>query len=649
MQFVWFAAVLAFASAAQASDSAAFFEAVRNSDLPFLQTKLTKADLGIRDRRGATLLMHAAAFGNVETMRLLLEKGADPNAVNQFNATALHWAARDPEKVRLLVNRGANVNVRSTQGRTPLMVACLRPGGSETVGLLLKRGADVSIRDNRGDTALGLAAGTGDQKTVQMLLARGADPNAPTVRGESALYLATRSRSEAVIRLLVKRGADVRLATTDAPKVKHGTLGFVGITPLHRAAAFGPPEAVRDLLQAGANRDAADGRGLTPLMFAVATDYPNLRTVELLLRAGADVNMRDKTGETVLDWAEKFRHPGVLTLLKKARAVSGVPYSRPVRPEPAGNPDAAIARSLALLQKTSTEFFAQSGCVGCHHQPLLVRAWKAARKAGIPVDEAAAAEHLKTMRAQWLSSQEEFLQSMNPGGGPNRLAENLLGLEAAGYKPDTMTDSAVVDLAEAQRPDGSWFANEEQPRPPLTESDIASTARAVRALRAYGPPARAREFDARIARARRWLNKAKITTTEDATLRLMGLVWAGAPRQELQKAMDPVLKLQRPDGGWAFNPWLESDAYSTGVALTALSESKTVAADDPRIRRATSFLLSTQYPDGSWYVRSRAIKFQPYFESGFPYGHDQWISVAATAWAVQGLASFTSQPVTARR
>ena len=49
-------------------------------------------------------------------------------------------------------------------------------------------------------------------------------------------------------------------------------------------------------------------------------------------------------------------------------------------------------------------------------------------------------------------------------------------------------------------------------------------------------------------------------------------------------------------------------------------------------------MVSTQFPDGSWHVRSRAIKFQPYFESGFPFGHDQWISVAATAWAAQALA-----------
>jgi hypothetical protein len=60
---------------------------------------------------------------------------------------------------------------------------------------------------------------------------------------------------------------------------------------------------------------------------------------------------------------------------------------------------------------------------------------------------------------------------------------------------------------------------------------------------------------------------------------------------------------------------------------------------EPALKRGSAFLVGTQREDGSWYVRSRAMKIQPYFESGFPYGHDQWISHAATAWATMGLAA----------
>jgi hypothetical protein len=105
----------------------------------------------------------------------------------------------------------------------------------------------------------------------------------------------------------------------------------------------------------------------------------------------------------------------------------------------------------------------------------------------------------------------------------------------------------------------------------------------------------------------------------------------------LAKPAREVIDLQRKDGGWGGNPYLGSDAFSTGEALVALLESKAALPSTAAVRRGLDFLLSTQYPDGSWYVRSRAIKFQPYFESGFPFGHDQWISTAATAWAAQAL------------
>jgi len=54
-------------------------------------------------------------------------------------------------------------------------------------------------------------------------------------------------------------------------------------------------------------------------------------------------------------------------------------------------------------------------------------------------------------------------------------------------------------------------------------------------------------------------------------------------------------------------------------------------------QRGLDFLLCTQFEDGSWHVKSRAFGFQPYFESGFPHGHDQWISAAASSWATMAL------------
>ena len=61
-------------------------------------------------------------------------------------------------------------------------------------------------------------------------------------------------------------------------------------------------------------------------------------------------------------------------------------------------------------------------------------------------------------------------------------------------------------------------------------------------------------------------------------------------------------------------------------------------------RIGAAYLLKTQQPDGSWHVKSRAVKFQPYFESGFPYGHDQWISASATAWATVAISGGIKGP-----
>ena len=155
----------------------------------------------------------------------------------------------------------------------------------------------------------------------------------------------------------------------------------------------------------------------------------------------------------------------------------------------------------------------------------------------------------------------------------------------------------------------------------------------------YGIPARQAELDDRIARARAWLLQSHPKTTDDLAMLLAGLSWTGAPKTEIRSAAEALIAQQRADGGWGGNPNLPSDAFATGEALYALRESGELTAADSVHQRSVQYLVRTQYPDGSWYVRSRAVKLQPYFESGFPFGHDQWISAAATAYASMALAA----------
>jgi squalene cyclase len=109
----------------------------------------------------------------------------------------------------------------------------------------------------------------------------------------------------------------------------------------------------------------------------------------------------------------------------------------------------------------------------------------------------------------------------------------------------------------------------------------------------------------------------------------------------VQKAARDLLKEQGSDGGWAQTPSLPRDAYATGQSLVALKEAGVVTPADAAYKRGAQFLMNTQGEDGSWYVRSRSIPFQPYFDSGFPYGPDQFISAAATNWATMALLPLT--------
>src|SRR5262245_58406384 len=95
---------------------------------------------------GSTPLMYAALYGDSDSVRRLLESGADPNMRNDAGATALMWAVDEPQKTRLLLDRGADANARSGDGATPLMIASGRFGSSAVIKLLLDRGADPSAK-----------------------------------------------------------------------------------------------------------------------------------------------------------------------------------------------------------------------------------------------------------------------------------------------------------------------------------------------------------------------------------------------------------------------------------------------------------------------------------------------------------------------
>jgi squalene cyclase len=152
-----------------------------------------------------------------------------------------------------------------------------------------------------------------------------------------------------------------------------------------------------------------------------------------------------------------------------------------------------------------------------------------------------------------------------------------------------------------------------------------------------------------MGRATKWITAVKAGTAEERNTQLLALDCAEVGRGVIERFAKAILALQRPDGGWAQRPGMTSDAYATGQTLFALAKTGSVPVSNASFQKGVRYLLSTQHADGSWYVKSRSPKFQPYFESGFPYGHDQWISSMATGWAATGLAMALPEQVAASR
>jgi hypothetical protein len=400
------------------------------------------------------------------------------------------------------------------------------------------------------------------------------------------------------------------------------------------AAPFGPPAVVKTLLDAGAQVNVQDYRGFTPLMLAVGTDRYNRETVRMLLDRSADTRLKTHAGETALDWANKLSDRQVI----KALGGSVQPVAAVALAQDRPDPRTAVERSLRLLEKTSSQFFVKSGCFACHEQPPTEFAAAAARSKGIAPEEQAARERRLQITSTISAAGPVQLEGPAAIGGADNNLYLVEALVRGGYAPDRITDFLAANLAAAQGADGGWHLPGYS-RTPMQDSDFSRTAMAMRALQTYGTPGRATETKARLGRAKQWLLQAQPVILEDLDMRLAGVAAAGGSAAELRQLAAPILAQQRPDGSWAQRDAFASDAYATGMTLWALAESGVLRPDQNAYRKGVSFLLATQSADGSWHVASRATKFQQYFESGFPYGHDQWISTMATGWAASALAS----------
>ena len=300
---------------------------------------------------------------------------------------------------------------------------------------------------------------------------------------------------------------------------------------------------------------------------------------------------------------------------------------------------AALPRTLKLLQASAAEYTRQRDCFSCHHQALPAMALALADRHGWQVERDEIAAQAQFTVDYFEPRQEKLPQGSGVVGGPYTAGYALATLTAAKRPADATSAALVQYLLKVQEDDGRWRIRAR--RPPLEASHFTATALAVRGLKHHADATEADRAEdniqAAIDKARRWLNETEPVSNEDRIFQLLGLHWSGAERDTITQRGHALLATQQADGGWEQEPGLGSDAYATGQALVALHESGCLSADDPRYRRGVQFLLVAQQEDGSWLVQSRSRPFQTYFESGFPHGKAQFISISATAWAAMAL------------
>jgi ankyrin repeat protein len=307
---------------------------------------------------------------------------------------------------------------------------------------------------------------------------------------------------------------------------------------------------------------------------------------------------------------------------------------------------AAVDRALPSLQRSAATFVARRSCVSCHHNVLPILTLHLARARGFAIDTAVlAAVEGKTFRElRGPNALDEAVQAAALSDPTPNDSFLLMAAQAAGLDSSLTTAMYARRILAWQRA-GHWVTSDF--RPPHSSSLFTATATAIRAIRRYGPEEMRGQSEASIRAARQWLSANVPASTEDASFRLLGLIWAEASRDDIAAARRDLLAFQKKTGGWPQLSEYVPDAYSTGEALFALRESG-MPPTDAVLRRGLGFLLSTQAQDGTWRVKTRmispAVVSPPYFPTGFPYGKDEFLSYAGSSWAVIGLLSALPDP-----
>jgi ankyrin repeat protein len=265
-----------------------------------------RVQLNHKDTNGNTALIKTIEKANDTIASELIAAGADVKVKNNAGEDALKMAVgrRLDSIIPKLIAAGANPNEKYEDGYSLLMVAAyLR--GEKTIPILVAAGADVNQIDEDNVTPLMVAAARGDEDVVKILLDLGASVEVEDITGKTALDYG-RQNEEVV--LLLKTA----LAQSEAKAI---TASDSENTPLMTAVKQGDQNKITQLLNAKVNVNAKNAQGLSALHIAIRNG--DLKTVKLLLKAGAQINTAETNGKTPppLDSAVMGGHIEIAQLL----------------------------------------------------------------------------------------------------------------------------------------------------------------------------------------------------------------------------------------------------------------------------------------------------------------------------------------------
>ena len=267
----------------------------------YLGNKRVRQQVNLLSVKRGSPLLYAMTPGlpsqaAVNTMKKLLDAGADPNLTSVKNVLPIVYAVEklDAPRVELLVQAGSNVNIRPGGEKTLLHLAVAR-NNPKIVSVLLRAGIDPDLLDKQGNTALFTAVDRSYIASTETLLNSGSDTNIINNKGQTVLYISLKKDADRKSGISKETSLLLRHNAALPPGKK------ILSELLLRTTTSGNADVARILLKNGADPNSREQNGMTLLMLSSSRRF--IKLSEVLLKGGAGINVWDKSGNTAMHYA----------------------------------------------------------------------------------------------------------------------------------------------------------------------------------------------------------------------------------------------------------------------------------------------------------------------------------------------------------